>query len=189
MSEESIIRFCAPTLANLKSGGLFRSPYDSWEHYLAWEKEMNRKLNSSGVYVISLRRAKDWVLIYVYRESLLKKDLQAPGIREFLTGCGYPEGSLPELLSFLRLRIRDNPEFPHEIGLFLGYPLEDVEGFVKNGGRNFLYCDYWKVYRDPEKKKRRFSAFHNCSQVYEKLFAKGRTLQQLSVRIRAAEAV
>lgn len=38
--------------------------------------------------------------------------------------------------------------FPHEIGIFLGYPLADVEGFMKNNGKNYLISGYWKVYQD-----------------------------------------
>ena len=38
-------------------------------------------------------------------------------------------------------------DFPHEIGLLLGYPPEDVSGFIENGGKNFLCSGYWKVYK------------------------------------------
>lgn len=41
-------------------------------------------------------------------------------------------------------------DFPHEIGIFLGYPLADVTGFIKNKGRNYLLCGMWKVYRQEE---------------------------------------
>ena len=36
--------------------------------------------------------------------------------------------------------------FPHEMGLLLGYPVEDVTGFMVHGGKNSLYSGYWKVY-------------------------------------------
>lgn len=37
-------------------------------------------------------------------------------------------------------------DFPHEMGILLGYPVEDVEGFIINNGKNELYTGYWKVY-------------------------------------------
>ena len=183
MSEESIIRFCSPTLANLKSGGLFRSDYGTWEEYLNWEKEENQKLNPSGVYVTCLRKTESWVLIYVYRRALLQQELSDLQNRAFLLSFGYPDGSLSLLLEHLRFRIATCVEFPHEIGLFLGYPLDDVKGFWENMGRGCLFTDYWRVYANPEQKRKRFARFRQCSQVYEKLFAQGRTLQQLTVAL------
>ena len=43
-------------------------------------------------------------------------------------------------------------DFPHEMGVLLGYPLEDVKGFINNRGRIFLYTGYWKVYSDLQQK-------------------------------------
>ena len=45
---------------------------------------------------------------------------------------------------------KDN-EFPHEIGVFFGYPLEDVKSYIENNGENALYVGYWKVYHNVEK--------------------------------------
>ena len=39
-----------------------------------------------------------------------------------------------------------NRSIPHEIGIFLGIPRGDVEGFIKNQGKNYLLNGYWKVY-------------------------------------------
>ena len=51
-----------------------------------------------------------------------------------------PEQCLARLIE----RLKDADEFPHEIGLFLGYPPEDVEGFIQepNGQK---YTGIWKV--------------------------------------------
>lgn len=45
---------------------------------------------------------------------------------------------------------------PHEIGLFLGYPLDDVKSFIKNKGKNCICCRYWKVYHHPEQAQKTF---------------------------------
>lgn len=52
----------------------------------------------------------------------------------------------------LRIRINSSKTFPHEIGLFLGYPVEDVKGFIENKGENCVKCGAWKVYCNPEEK-------------------------------------
>lgn len=46
---------------------------------------------------------------------------------------------------------RGKLEYPHEIGLFLGYPVRDVQDFIKYEGKNYLVCGYWKVYHDVDK--------------------------------------
>ena len=70
--------------------------------------------------------------------------------------------SLEKDLNRLSKRIAEESEFPHEIGIFLGYPTEDVEGFIANKGDNFKLCGCWKVYGDEEKAKRLFINYDRC---------------------------
>lgn len=49
-------------------------------------------------------------------------------------------------------------DFPHEIGLFLGYPLEDVQGFIENRAEGYKCVGCWKVYGDEEYAKQEFRA-------------------------------
>ena len=49
--------------------------------------------------------------------------------------------------------------FPHELGLLLGYPAEDVRGFMGIGHKKCLYTGYWKVYEKPEEKIALFSEY------------------------------
>ena len=80
-----------------------------------------------------------------------------------LSLCGYPSDcDVDSYIDFLSKRIRASEEFPHEIGIFLGYPIEDVEGFIENRGENFKICGYWKVYGCPEKAKYIFSNYEKC---------------------------
>ena len=71
--------------------------------------------------------------------------------------------------------------FPHEIGLFLGYPLEDVKGFIINAGKNSKSTGYWKVYGDVEKSERIFECFRKCFSVMSSLFERGYSLPMLAV--------
>lgn len=56
--------------------------------------------------------------------------------------------------------------FPHEIGLLLGYPPADVQGFIRNNGQNYLCTGYWKVYSNQSECKRIFRGY---SQARERL--------------------
>ena len=56
-------------------------------------------------------------------------------------------------------------DFPHEIGVLLGYPAEDVKGFVVNEGKNYLYSGYWKVYGDLSEAKQLFYKFDRAKEL------------------------
>ena len=71
--------------------------------------------------------------------------------------------------------------FPHEIGVFLGYPIEDVIGFINNKGCNFKCCGYWKVYGDKEKAIKEFARYDKCRMIYTKLWNQGRSILKLTV--------
>ena len=97
-----------------------------------------------------------------------------------LTRAGYPAGGdLEALLAALSGRLGQGGPFPHEVGLFLGYPPEDVEGFCRHGGRNYKLSGPWKVYGRVEEARARFRAFHRCRDALYRRVEEGRTLAQL----------
>ena len=72
-------------------------------------------------------------------------------------------------------------EFPHEIGVFLGYPLGDVVGFIENRGKNFTCCGCWKSYGDPDAAQKHFDQLSKCTAVYLRLFHSGTPILRLAV--------
>ena len=48
MSEEQVVRNCAPTLAGLKTGNLFACPYENREDLLDFLRSLNRRLGKKG---------------------------------------------------------------------------------------------------------------------------------------------
>lgn len=71
--------------------------------------------------------------------------------------------------------------FPHEIGVFLDYPLADVIGFIEHGGKNCKCCDVWKVYSNECATQVLFTRFMKCTEVYLRVFARGKLLIQMTV--------
>ena len=69
--------------------------------------------------------------------------------------------------------------FPHEIGLFLGYPPVDVEGFQRDAGRNCKFSGLWKVYGDVEQTKQSFERFHRCRAALLRRLEQGYSLEQV----------
>ena len=181
MSEEQIIRNCAPTLAAIKTGSLFSTDFFSKAGMRESLEQLNQRLNPCGLCVRALRWKDGKALVYIYRPSRLAADLQSPDARSILKKCGYTLLSPEQALSRLTRRLRSREEFPHEIGLFLGYPPEDVAGFIENKARNCKYSGCWKVYGDEAKAKESFRRFRRCTEEYCRLWNSGYTLSQLAV--------
>ncbi len=93
-------------------------------------------------------------LLFVYNENLLKKIWSDERVKNYFAEKNYPSKNLNEVLNELFRRLSDSSSFPHEIGIFLGYPLEDVAGYEKYGGRNAKFNGSWAVYGDVEKSRR-----------------------------------
>lgn len=182
--EESWVEHCAPTLAGLKVASLCcHRPGDLREFALqcrVWREWFGRY----GLRLAVLKgcREKKSYLLCLYREKALRRVLQAPENREYLASAGYEiQDSTDGMLAQLARRLRRDGEFPHEIGLFLGYPLEDVKGFVRHKGKNFTCCGCWKAYGDPEAARRLFERYGACTRLYKKRYASGTPVTALIV--------
>ena len=179
MLENGMIEYCAPTLAGIKSADLFNYRFDSKRKAVTELKTVNKKLNERGVYVEALLWRENSVLIYTYRKSHLANDLQKEGVRELLARYGYENVMVEACLERLKQRLFQYDCFPHEIGVFLGYPLEDVIGFIK--GMECKYCGLWKVYCNEGEKIKLFEKLQKCTQIYLQVFAEGRSISQMTV--------
>lgn len=139
---------------------------------------------SKGVNVQALRVRKNRALLYVYRPKQLRLILEDPQARGMLERFGYRESdSVTDMVNRLAENVRNRETFPHEIGLFLGYPVEDVRGFIENKGLGAKMTGVWKVYADVESAARCFRRFRKCSQVYATKFREGYSLSRLTIAI------
>ena len=183
MLEEYLIEYCSPTLASLKPANLFNYQFTSREELDGQLAEWNRNLSDKGVAITVLRRKEKTALVYVYRPSRLRRELERSDVCEFLKGCGYSRFDVTHALECLRSHLAINDEFPHEIGVFLGYPLDDVKAFICNGGRNCKCVGCWKVYCNEKEAVQTFARYKKCSSIYSKLWNGGRSVRQLTVAV------
>ena len=80
----------------------------------------------------------------------MKKNLEDKRNVRFLLEGGYPpQVDVDAYLDRLALNISYGP-IPHEIGLFLGYPLKDVLGYIGHPSLKLSKIKGWKVYRNPK---------------------------------------
>ena len=138
--EEALIEHCSPTLAGVKPASLFRfCPRDSAlfvRRFLA----LRQQFAARGLRLVILKgcRRTGSYLLYLYRERDLAEVLGRREHRDFLRAMGYTPWEAPgDCLRQLAARLCLEEEFPHEIGVFLGYPLDDVKGFIRHKGRDY----------------------------------------------------
>lgn len=181
MSEEYVIDHAAPTLAGLKTGNLFPCKYDSYDCLRREICAVNRQLGPKGLRLIPLRRNEEQALLYLYRPARLEKDLQNADAAALLKSQGYDEVRPDYCLRRLMGRLQRYGDFPHEIGLFLSYPPEDVRGFMEHRGHDSKCDGCWKVYGDVDKAQKLFRAYKNCTDCYHRRKAMGASMAGLAV--------
>ena len=183
MSEEAIIKHCSPTLAGLKTGNIFNCEYESREEMREAICAWNRKLRAKGIRILPLRYRNGTALIYFYRPSLLSKDIKNKDACRILSELGYDIATCGRCIVRLIERISESSQFPHEIGLFLGYPPEDVSGFIENRACCCKCTGCWKVYGDKEKAEKTFSRYKKCTRIYHDHWKNGKSIERLTVSV------
>ena len=179
MSEELLVRNCAPTLAGLKTGNLFTCPYETKESLLESLRQLNKRLGPKGIRALPLRFSQEKALIYLYRPAKLEADLSQELSAALLSRCGYGCCDANRCLTQLARKLRQTGDFPHEIGLFLSYPPEDVLGFMERKPCKCVGC--WKVYENEEAARKTFALYKKCTRVYCRQLANGTDIERLTV--------
>lgn len=152
----------APTLLGIKCGSLISLPTDRFDIH-THIRIFNGRASGKSLKIRKLYDYKNRALLLIYNEKLMQKRLADDEVRGLLSCFGYSDDfSADEYLQRLGVRLSENKMFPHEIGIFLDYPLEDVIGFMENKGTNYKLCGCWKVYGNEEKARRTFENYVKC---------------------------
>ncbi|MEE1032798.1 MAG: DUF3793 family protein [Ruminococcus sp.] len=181
MLESKIIEHCAPTLAGLKAANLFTYKFASWQEFKKELQEQNDVLNPKDVYIEIVKPKTNSALLYVYRKKRLEENLSLKEVQKILHSFGYQHFDTDRCIRVLKQRLSTSEDFPHEIGLFLDYPLQDVCGFIEHKGKNYKFSGIWKVYGDVDFVKTLFDAFQKCKEQYCQEFSLGKSIMQLTV--------
>lgn len=150
---------CAPVIAGLKVSNLLTTP--STEDAI-----VKKELAGTGLSCMKLAEDRGRSTFIVYRKKELEEWLLERSNQLYLKESGLAGRCLDGVLTKVRIRyqlyVEKEGQYPHEIGILLGYPVEDVKGFVVNKGRNCLGSGYWKIYSNPVEKKKLFREFDNA---------------------------
>lgn len=178
---EIIILHGAPTLAGLKPASLFTCHKKEYPNLNADLAYLNEKLESRNICFHIVASRPTYHLVLLCDQRLLWAHLQHKDRKAFLASYGYPIQSLDEAINQLKCRM-EHTDFPHEVGIFLGYPLEDVKSFIEENGKNYKDIGYWKVYHDEHKAHEIFQAYQRCVKFFQNSFHRGIRLEQLALQ-------
>lgn len=188
--EQTLAFHCAPALAGIKPADLISwpgAPQETQQLLTSFSRELGR----AGIRFRLLCYCRSRCLILVYRQDHLECQLAREEVRSLLRRDGYPvEDGVEAMLDHLGGQMAHSDGFPHEVGLFLGYPAEDVEGFRRNGGQGYKCCGLWKVYSDVERAQKCFRQYSCCRRALCRRVQSGCRLTQLfQKRVKAVDAV
>lgn len=171
---KNMIWHCSPTLVGVKPASLMVCENLNREEAKAEIETLNSSLNGHGLYFKPFCSCGKKNLLLVYRKHLLENHLEQPRVKEFLVRRGFPYAAgLNTLLEHFASLVSKSCEFPHEIGLLLGYPLDDVMGFIENKGQNYRLCGHWKVYGDEQFAMALFEKYNRCRDLLWQKFSSG----------------
>lgn len=164
----------APAICGIKASNLINCSTKDISDLIEEIDEVNQ-LHNPVIYIKILQIKNDHVLILVYRKETLESCLDDANKKSFLNMLGYTNVNDLELtLDHLRYRLNSSDTFPHEIGIFLGYDLSDVLGFINH--EKCLYSGFWKVYSNVDEKKKTFEKFIKCKNTIINYLNNGYTL-------------
>lgn len=151
------------------------------------DKELARismKLHNTNISLIILCTCKKRHLVMVYRAKELEEHLRSKEVSDYLREFGYRRDDF--ISNLIRLHQRMNgfynkmKEFPHEVGVFLGYPICDIKGFLENKGERYLHSGYWKIYGNLEETRKKFLSYDEARETAIDEFLSGRELESIA---------
>ena len=173
-----VVTQCAPVLKGVKISNLITMKPGGWRKIRAY-------LKKSRIICIPLYADAEKEVLFLYRYEQLERHLKNREVREFLKSCGYDRFDVASVLARLRRRYQryagTSQEFPHELGVLLGYPVGDVQGFIANRGENSLTSRYWKVYQNPKEAEKIFDLYDRVKEQALREIMCGRTLSHVAV--------
>lgn len=172
-----IVLHCAPVLKKVKMSSMFTVP-------TAYLKFVCSVFQNTGIKVRCLCQGMGRAVIYVYRKEEVQKCLEDPEIAQFLAAYGYEGTDTDTCLRHLSRRVflsaQGEESYPHEMGIFLGYPLEDVRGFIFHAGKDSRYTGYWKVYGNVEQAKKTFQSYDRAKECAVVELMAGKSMREIA---------
>lgn len=177
MANKLLADYASSVLAKIKPANLFTVSNCSYD-VDGLIDQWNEKFNGLDIYFRLISRREKSSSILVYRSQYLAQSLCKTHTSCYLKSCGYDLKGIDSCIDCLAKRLA-LAEFPHEIGLFLGYPYEDVMGFIENKGENYIISGCWKVYKNSKEKREIFDLINKTRLIYQEAIENGEDISSL----------
>lgn len=165
---------CSPLLTGIKISNLLITNCEN--EYLVKQLFENTSLSVEMIYKSDKR-----ITFLIFQEDKLIDYLNGIEETALFNILGYNAMKLHEIFAEFSKRftryMEKREDFPHEMGLFLEYPVEDVIGFIENQGKKFLYTGYWKVYGNLQKALETFDRYNSAKENIIQLLAQGVSIE------------
>ena len=167
---------CAPLLTGIKMSNLFIASKVN-------ERELVDLFRQTSISTYFIYHSKCNNIFLLYKKEEVEAYLKCKNVKSTMELLGYHTYLLHNILNEVSIRYKgymeDRKAFPHEIGLLLGYPIEDVLGFIENDGKNYLYTGYWKVYANLSNAIDRFDQYNQAKEKIVHLLSDGVSIMQI----------
>lgn len=169
---------CAPFLKKLKVSCVISVKADLYQ-------KLEHLFDGSNIEFCLLSCQCGKCLVLFYRREEMEAYLNQPEIQQIIQIYGYSGMEFDGMLEYLKFRIKYFKDkemgFPHEIGVFLGYPPEDVKGFIENEGKRYLMTGYWKVYQNLSLARVIFKEFDRAKDCAVNEFLNGKSVREIAL--------
>jgi hypothetical protein len=170
---------CAPLLSGVKISNLLVTSVDK-------EGLVKRLFQSSPFQAKVICKKEQKVIFLIYQKDQLKDYISGEKEAEMMRALGYEQTEVEDILLEFAQRFQSymeqRGEFPHEMGLLLEYPIEDVIGFIHNQGKNSMYTGYWKVYGNLQQALKRFEQYKQAKEQMLRMVASGVSMERIVKR-------
>ena len=203
--EQGVAQQCAPVLMGVKPAGMFNvvryhqvgtrpcgkpvMAQAAREQIELAVERTDTALREAGVRLRVMAHRKGSSMVFVWRPDLMRTFIGRDPEATMLEVEGYDVDNDEACVDRLQTRVLSfdarprNPDgtdrFPHEVGFLLGYPVDDVMGFVHDRAAA-LARGWWNVYSDVERAQRVFRAYDACVTLADQRMCEGDTLVNLS---------
>ncbi len=154
----------APVVGGLKPSSTITLKKNSKEYFI-WNNYKEIFLNKINLKYILLREDDKAIILLIYSEEKLGNFINNKETKEFLLKLGYDlQDNLDNILDKLVQRY-NKFHCPHELGVFLGIPLEDVIDFMECTTKKCLLCGYWKVFNNSDNALEIFNNYNRSKEI------------------------
>ena len=183
--EALIVYHGAPTLQGIKPANLVNLRAEGRDIQSIWPCCKKKLVEELGVQIREIRQSKDNLLILIYRPELLMPRFWCQGAQKLLIQYQYPTQSL-DLENWLDRLVQRflEEEMPHEVGIFLGYPAQDVCEFIRRNGACSKASGLWKVYGNVSRARRKFRKYQGAIHFAGCLLQQGAELADIRMNLR-----